>query len=139
LQGQATLFGPDHAEAIAAHLGEGHGYCLIRVLTLNIKLLRWESSSIGLASVRARCAQSAHPVVSHWYDNYLCGISRLAAKQPNADFVVPAVFNNKEAAAFLAAHSGAISSGLARGTKELFSVVQARQTMCPAFHKSIVL
>ena len=56
-----------------------------------------------------------------------------------ADFVLSAVFNDKESGAFVAAYSGASSTGLARGSKELFSVVQARETVYFALHKSIVL
>lgn len=77
-------------------------------------------------------------VASHWHDDHVRGISQLAAKYPTADFVFSTVLNSKEAAAFSAAYSGASSAGLARGSKELFSVVQTRATVFPAHHKSIV-
>jgi hypothetical protein len=67
------------------------------------------------------------------------GISKLAARHPNADFVISAVFNDKAAAAFLAAYSGDSSAGLARGAKELFEVARARDSLSPALHRSSIL
>ena len=78
-------------------------------------------------------------VASHWHDDHVRGISQLAAKHPKADFVISAVFNNKEAGAFLAAYSGASSSGLAHGAKELFGVMRGRETVFPALYRTNVL
>jgi len=74
-------------------------------------------------------------VASHWHDDHVRGISRLAANHPDAEFVISTVFNTKEAGAFLAAYSGASSSGLSRGAKELFDVVRARETVFFASHR----
>ncbi|MGB5614298.1 MAG: hypothetical protein WBM67_16755, partial [Sedimenticolaceae bacterium] len=49
------------------------------------------------------------------------------------------VFTDREASAFLAAHNGHSSAGLARGAKELFSVIEQRDVVCPALRGSIVL
>jgi hypothetical protein len=67
------------------------------------------------------------------------GIAQLATQYPRAEFVISGVLNDKEATAFLAAYSGALSSGLSSGTRELFEVIRQRQTVFPAFHRSDVI
>ncbi|MHB8348634.1 MAG: MBL fold metallo-hydrolase, partial [Acidiferrobacterales bacterium] len=78
-------------------------------------------------------------VASHWHDDHVRGIANLATTYPNADFIISAVFNHREAAAFLAAYGGASSAGLARGAKELFSVISTRKNVSAVLHRSIVL
>ncbi len=133
---EITLFGPGYGEAIAAHLGEGVWLLVDSCIDPNSKI---PASETYLEQIGVDAEQVRAIVASHWHDDHVRGISRLAARYPKADFVVSAVFNNKEAGAFLAAYSGASSAGLSRGAKELFLAVQARETVSAVLHKSIVL
>lgn len=133
---EVTLFGPGYGEAIAVHLGEGAWLLVDSCLDPDFKAPASGRylEQIGIDPGRVRVI-----VASHWHDDHVCGISQLAARHPEAAFVISAVFNHKDAAAFLAAYSGASSSGLGRGAKELFGVMRARETVFPALHKSNVL
>ncbi len=132
---EVTLFGPGYGEAIAVHLGEGAWLLVDSCIDPDSKApasgTYLEQIGIGTGQVRAIIA-------SHWHDDHVRGISQLAAKHPKADFVISAVFNDKEAGAFLAAYSGASSSGLATGAKELFGVIRGRETVFPALHRTNV-
>lgn len=131
-----TLFGPGYGEAIAMHLGEGVWLLVDSCIDPDSKA---PASGTYLEQLGVDAGRVRAIVASHWHDDHISGISQLAAKYPEADFVISAVFNRNEAAAFLAAYNGASSSGLARGTKELFEVVRARETVFPALHRSNVL
>ena len=133
---EVTLFGPGYGEAIAVHLGEGVWMMVDSCIDPDSKA---PASGTYLEQIGVDASQVRAIVASHWHDDHVRGISQLAAKYPMADFVFSTVLNSKEAAAFSAAYSGASSAGLARGSKELFSVVQARATVFPAHYKSIVL
>jgi len=133
---EITLFGPGYGEAIAIHLGEGVWMMVDSCIDPDSKA---PASGDYLERIGADASQVRAIVASHWHDDHVRGISQLAAKHPSADFFLSAVFNKKEAAAFAAAYSGASSTGLARGAKELFSVVQSRETVSPALHRSIIL
>jgi Metallo-beta-lactamase superfamily len=133
---EITLFGPGYGEAIAVHLGEGAWLlvdsCIDPESRAPASVTYLEQIGIDADQVRAI-------VASHWHDDHIRGISELAAKYPKADFVMSAVFNDREAGAFLAAYSGASSSGLARGAKELYGVMQGRETVFPALHRTNIL
>lgn len=133
---EVTLFGPGYGEAIAVHLGEEAWLLVDSCIDPHSKT---PASGEYLEQIGVKADQVRAIVASHWHDDHVRGISQLAAKYPKANFVISAVFNDKEAAAFVAAYGGASSSGLARGGKELFSVVRTRETVSPALHKSIVL
>ena len=133
---EITLFGPGYGEAIAGHLGEGAWLLVDSCIDPDAKA---PASGTYLEQIGVDADQVRAIVASHWHDDHVRGISQLAAKHPSADVVISAVFNNKDAAAFLAAYCGASSFGLSRGAKELFSTVQARGTVFPALHRSIVL
>lgn len=133
---EITLFGPGYGEAIAMHLGEGVWLLVDSCIDPDSRI---PASETYLEQIRVDPEQVCAIVASHWHDDHVRGISRLADRYPKADFVVSAVFNNQEAGAFLAAYSGASSAGLARGAKELFLAVQARETVSAVLHKSIVL
>lgn len=130
---EVTLFGPGYGEAIAVHLGEGEWILVDSCIDPETKSPASATylDRIGVSADRVRTI-----VASHWHDDHVRGISRLAATYPNADFVISAVFNSREAGAFLAAYGGASSAGLARGAKELFNVIRAREAVSPALHKS---
>ena len=105
------------------HLGEGVWLLIDSCIDPNTK----EVASIAYLEsigVRADCVKAV--VASHWHDDHVRGISKMAAKYPEAEFFHSAVFTDREASAFLAAHNGHSSAGLARGAKELFSVIEQR-------------
>lgn len=133
---EVTLFGPGYGEAIAVHLGEGAWLLVDSCIDPDSKA---PASGTYLEKIGVDAGQVRSIVASHWHDDHIRGISQLATRHPKADFVISAVFNDKEAGAFLAAYSGASSSELARGAKELFGVMRARETVFPALHRSNVL
>ena len=133
---EVTLFGPGYGEAIAVHLGEGAWLLVDSCVDPNAKA---PASGTYLEQIGVDADQVRSIVASHWHDDHVRGISKLAVRHPNADFVISAVFNERSAAAFLAAYSGASSAGLARGAKELFEVMRARNTVSPALHRSNIL
>lgn len=65
-------------------------------------------------------------LASHWHDDHVRGIAELARNFPHAEFHMSSVFNNKEALAYLAAHTGVTSGYLSSGCNELFTVVSER-------------
>lgn len=132
---EVTLFGPGYGEAIAVHLGEGVWMTVDSCIDPQSKA---PAAGTYLDQIGVSANQVRVIVASHWHDDHVRGISALAAKHPSADFVLSAVLNSKEAGAFAAAYSGASSAGLARGSKEIFSVVDARESVSFALHKSIV-
>jgi hypothetical protein len=123
---EVTLFGPGYGEAIAVHLGDGAWMMVDSCIDPDSKAT---ASGTYLEQIGVDARQVRSIVASHWHDDHVRGISQLAAKYPTADFVLSTVLNTKEAGAFLAAYSGASSAGLARGSKELFSVatIDSRQ------------
>lgn len=133
---EVTLFGPGYGEAIAVHLGEGVWLLIDSCIDPDSQA---PASGTYLEQIGVGANQVRAIVASHWHDDHVRGMSQLAATYPRADFVVSAVFNDKEAASFLSAYSGASSSNLARGTKELFEVVRARETVFPALQRSMIL
>lgn len=117
---EVTLFGPGYGEAIAVHLGDGVWLLIDSCIDPDAGA---PASAAYLEKIGVGQGQVRTIVASHWHDDHVRGISQLAAKYPSADFVISAVFNDKEALAFLSAYNGESSAGLARGTKELFSAV----------------
>lgn len=134
---EISLFGPGYGEAIAVHLGEGAW------LLVDSCIERGSGNPASgqyLDQIGVRPDQVLAIVASHWHDDHVRGISALAAKYPNAEFVISSVFTDKEAQAFLAAYSGAHTTGLARGSKELFSAILDREKPAyPAHHRSIII
>jgi len=133
---EVTLFGPGYGEAIAVHLGDGAWMLIDSCIDPDTKT---PASGVYLEKIGVGLNQVRTIVASHWHDDHVRGISKLATKYPTADFVVSAIFNDKEASAFLSAYNGESSSGLAIGAKELFSAVKARANVFPALHKSLVI
>ena len=66
-------------------------------------------------------------VASHWHDDHVKGLSQLVKMFPTAELFVPALLTDDQSRAFLAAYSGAESSGLSRGTKELYDALSDRE------------
>ena len=94
---EVTLFGPGYGEAVVVHLGEGVWILIDSCIDPNTKtpasLHYLQSIGVDLGGVRT-------VIASHWHDDHVRGISQIAAKCATADFVLSAVFNTKEAAAF---------------------------------------
>ena len=133
---EVTLFGPGYGEAVAVHLGDGVWMLVDSCMDPNSQSpasLHY-LERIGVDPARVRTI-----IASHWHDDHVRGISQIATRCSGAEFVLSAVFNEKEAAAFATAYGGGSSAGLARGAKELFSIVHAREMVNFAQHKSIVL
>ena len=97
---EVTLFGPGYGEAIAVHLGDGSWLLVDSCIDPDSKTPASETylDQIGVNASHVRAI-----VASHWHDDHVRGISRLAARYPAADFVLSGVFNKAEAGAFLAA------------------------------------
>jgi len=118
---EVTLFGPGYGEAIAIHLGYGRWMLVDSCIEPGEKKASTEAylDSIGVAPSQVKLI-----VASHWHDDHVRGLSSLIRKYRQAEFFMPGVFSNSESAGFLAAYSGAESSGLSRGTKELVCAIQ---------------
>ena len=133
---EVTLFGPGYGEAIAIHLGEGAWILVDSCIDPESK---YPASATYLKQIGVDVERVRAIVASHWHDDHVRGIAKLASVYPNADFIISAVFNNKEATAFLAGYSGDSSLGLARGAKELHAVLRAREKVSFALHRTTVL
>lgn len=133
---EITLFGPGFGEAIAVHLG-GHNWLLVDSCidpATKAPATKTYLEAIGVQPVHVKVI-----VASHWHDDHVRGISKLAEAYPDAEFMISAVFNNNEASAFLAAYSGSTAPGLARGLAELYSVVEQRAEVSFLQQRSSVL
>lgn len=133
---EVTLFGPGYGEAIAVHLGEKAWLLVDSCIDPNSNA---PASATYLAQIGIDADLVRAIIASHWHDDHVRGISRLAESYPNAEFMISAVFDNDDARAFIAAYSGAASAGLSRGGKELFSAMKLRDNVFPLFHRSNVL
>jgi hypothetical protein len=133
---EVVLFGRGYGEALALHVGDGVWLLVDSCLDPDSKT---SASGVYLDQIAVAPSQVHTIVASHWHDDHVRGISKLAQKYPDAEFVISGIFNEKEASAFLSAFSGGSSAGLGRGTNELFSAVQQRRFVSPALHKTIVL
>lgn len=96
---EVTLFGPGYGEAIAVHLGEGAWMMVDSCIDPDSK---GPASGTYLEQIGVDASQVRAIVASHWHDDHVRGISKLAAKYPVADFVLSTVLNSKEAGAFVA-------------------------------------
>ncbi len=133
---EVTLFGPGFGEAVAVHWGYGSWLlvdsCLNPVTKAPATAEYLDNIGVGVNQVRTI-------VASHWHDDHVRGLSTLVSKYSDADFVVSAVFNDKEAAAFLSAYGDAASTGITGGAKELFKSYKYRDSVSFALHKSLVV
>ena len=133
---EVTLFGPGYGEAIAVHLGEKAWLLVDSCIDPDSNT---PASGTYLEQIGIDASQVRAIVASHWHDDHVRGISRLADSYPDAEFMISAVFDDDDASAFLAAYSGASSAGLARGAKELFLVMKQRKNVFPLQNRSNVL
>lgn len=133
---EVTLFGPGFGEAIAIHVGEQNWILVDSCIDPDSGA---PASSTYLARIGVAPNQVRTIVASHWHDDHVRGISKMAAIYPEAEFQISSIFNDKEAASFLAAYSGSSAPGQARGAKELFEVIKQRENVFYVNQRSIVL
>ena len=133
---EISVFGPGYGEAIAVHLGQRNWLLVDSCIDpgSNQSATHTYLKQIGVQAENVKAI-----VASHWHDDHVRGISELAALYPDAEFMLSSVFGNKEAAAFLAAYSESTAPKLARGAKELYSVIAKRTVVYPVHQRSTVL
>jgi hypothetical protein len=133
-EAELVIFGPGFGEAIAVHLGAGRWLlvdsCLDEVGKEPASLTYLDKIGVSPDAVAAI-------VASHWHDDHVRGISKLAEKFQSAEFFLPAIFNDKEGLEFLAAYSGNIAPQ-ARGSHELYKAVGSKEVVMPAQARTIV-
>jgi beta-lactamase superfamily II metal-dependent hydrolase len=121
---EVIIFGPGYGEAIAIHVGENVwaliDSCIDPYSGAPAQLTYLNRLGIQPSQVRTI-------VASHWHDDHVRGISKLAESFPDSEFIVSSVFDKREARAFLAAYSGKRAANLNRGTKELYTVIENRK------------
>lgn len=132
---EVTLFGPGFGEAIAIHIGEQNWILVDSCIDLDSGA---PASSTYLTRIGVTPKQVRSIVASHWHDDHVRGISKLAASYPEAEFQISSIFNDKEAASFLAAYSGSSAPSQARGAKELFEVINQREIVYYVNQRSII-
>lgn len=132
---EMMVFGPGHGEAIAVHLGDGYWLLVDSCIdpSNNLPATSNYLDQLGVAPNKVKAI-----VASHWHDDHVAGISHLAQKYIQAEFFISASFNSNEAAVFSSAYSGVEAPGLSRGTKELYRVVEQREHVYHASHRTIV-
>lgn len=133
---EVTLFGPGFGEAIAIHVGEQNWILVDSCIDPDAGA---PASLTYLTHIGVAPNQVRTIVASHWHDDHVRGISKMAASYPDAEFHLSSIFNNKEATSFLAAYSGSSAPGQARGAKELFDVITQRENVFHLLQRSNVL
>lgn len=120
---ELVLFGPGYGEAIAAHLGHSHWLLVDSCLD---PYARAPASAAYLDAIGVAPSMVKSIVASHWHDDHVRGMSRLADKYPDAEFGLSSAFDAQEAIAFLSAYSGSVAPSLTRGASELFETLSKR-------------
>lgn len=133
---EVTLFGPGFGEAIAIHIGE-------QTWILVDSCIDPDSDAPASLTYLTRIGVTPNKVrtivASHWHDDHVRGISQIATICPQAEFVISCIFNDKEAAAFLATYSGSSAPGQSRGAKELFEAIKQRENVIHVHQRSNLL
>jgi beta-lactamase superfamily II metal-dependent hydrolase len=122
---EITLFGPGYGEAIALHVGS-HRWVLVD--SCLVPGTTSPAAADYLSRIGVSHSEVKALVVSHWHDDHVRGVSQLANLYPSAKLFVPGVFTEKEALVFASAYSGEFSSGLSRGTRELYESLASRES-----------
>lgn len=134
-EAEVVVFGPGFGEAIAVHLGEQNWMLVDSCIDPYSKQPAAQTylNAIGVN------ADSVHSILaSHWHDDHVRGLARLATAYPGAELNLSSVFNNNEARTFLATFSGNAAPRLTRGTHELFQAVGSREIAYQVHHRHIV-
>ncbi len=134
-EAEIVLFGPGYGEAIVVHVGNRCWLvidsCINPANKLPASLHYLEQIGVSPGDVKA-------VIASHWHDDHVRGISKLADAFPQAEFFLSAVFNSVEAKAFLAAF-GKVAAPQASGARELYNVVSTHKKIVFTQHRVIVL
>lgn len=135
-EAELIVFGPGYGEALAVHFGDGCWLLVDSCLTPSNKKPAATDylSRIGvpLQSVRAI-------VASHWHDDHVKGLAGMVGECPDAELFISGVFNNAEAAAFLAAYGSDTAAVHTGGAKELYAALSiAKRSVCVQ-QRSIIL
>jgi hypothetical protein len=134
-QAEFVVFGPGFGEALAVHLGGGRWMLVDSCLDEDRK----EPASLTYLKQIGVPPDGVKAIVaSHWHDDHVRGISKLAETYSSAEFFLPAIFNDKEGLQFLNAYSGAFAPTQARGSTELYRAVNARAVVLPAQARTII-
>lgn len=120
---EVTVFGPGYGEAVSVHVGSGTWILVDSCIDPSSGLPASETylTQIGVSPTKVSAI-----VASHWHDDHVRGISRLAEIYSDAEFFLSSVFNNREAAYFLAGYGGNAAPGEAKGGVELFRVIERK-------------
>lgn len=114
-----SLFGPGCGEAIALHLGD-HKWILID--SCIFPQSKQPATLDYLQKIGVDPESVKVIVASHWHDDHVRGISKLAEECSNAEVYISQIFNCKELQTILHSYSGLSGPFQARGTKELYSI-----------------
>lgn len=133
---ELALFGPGYGEAIAIHLPGGVWILVDSCIEPSSKqpaALHYLSKlNVSLNSVAAI-------VATHWHDDHVRGLGKLVQTCPKADLFLSSALNSTEAATFLSAYNGKISSNLSRGAREVGEAIAARAEYYWTQQRTIVL
>lgn len=121
---EVVIFGPGYGEAIAVHVGD-NAWVLIDSCIDPYSRAPAQLTYLNRLGIKPSRVRTI--VASHWHDDHVRGISKLAESFPEAEFIVSSVFDKREARAFLAAYSGKSGTNLNRGTKELYTIIENRK------------
>jgi beta-lactamase superfamily II metal-dependent hydrolase len=133
---EVTIFGPGFGEAVSVHLGEQNWLLVDSCIDPESKE---PASQTYLKRIGIDASNVKSILASHWHDDHVRGISKLAYSYPDAEFLISSVFNDHEAASFLAAYGGAIAPGQAGGAKELYEVIRQRESVFFVHQRSNIL
>lgn len=122
---EVTLFGPGYGEAIVIHLGE-NSWMLVDSCFPAKAVAPTSLEYLDAIGVQPTCVKVV--VASHWHDDHVRGISKIAEACSNAEFFISDVFSDKDMRAFLCAYSGVAGPLQTSGTKELYNVIKSRQS-----------
>lgn len=121
---ELTVFGPGLGEAIAAHLGEG---TWLLVDSCKAEHGSGPATAEYLDALGVDAAQVRAVVATHWHDDHVCAISKLAQKYGTADFYMSGVLRESEAVTFLATYGSEAAFGQTGGTRELATILRSRK------------
>lgn len=118
---EVTLFGPGYGEAIAIHLGDSAWILIDSCINPDTQ----EPASLEyLQAVGVDRGDVKTIVASHWHDDHVRGLSKLTEAFADAEIVLSAVFNDREAFGFLCAYGSEIAGAHTGGAKELYKVIR---------------
>lgn len=132
---EVTLFGPGYGEAIAVHMGMGQWMlvdsCIDPVAKRPATIGYFQKLRISPDSIKVI-------VASHWHDDHVRGLAEVAKTFHTAELYISSALSSEEAFAFLVAHDGTSSAGLARGAQEVVAAIKSRNRHFFAHQRTIL-